>query len=206
MADQLCTTAQVKARLGVSDAVDDVVLSELIDQLTSWIEGYTGRKLVPEPAATYTFDTVAGGVLRIPRGIRTITSMGVATSHQPDTGGVYTTIPAADRLLRPLPEGNSIGWPFFQVWFSRASTALVHAFGNWQNGATITGDFGFALTPPDIQSVAIDGVVAAYQAMSDGASSVIGADALAIPPWKDYFGIGSPQRKVLDSYRYWAFA
>jgi hypothetical protein len=206
MADQLCTTAQVKARLGVTDAVDDTVLSEMIDQLTSWIEGYTGRKLVPEPAATYTFDTIAGGVLRIPRGIRTVTSMGVATGHQPDAGGVYTTIPAGDILLRPKPEIASIGWPFFQVGISRAPTGTITHFGTYQNGATITGDYGFALTPPDIQSVAIDGVIAAYQNMSDGASSVIGADALAVAPWRDFFGIGSPQRKVLDSYRHWAIA
>ena len=138
-----------------------------------------------------------------------LTSMGIATnmSHQPDSGGTYTTIPAHDLLLRPKAEANDIGWPFFEVWLFRGSlTGTIARFPTAQNGCTITGNFGFATTPPDIQSVAIDGVVAAKQAMGDGASSVIGADALAISPWKDFFGIGSPQRKVLDSYRYWGLA
>src|SRR3954470_1309144 len=102
MADQLCTTAQVKSRLNITDGTDDALISELIDQVSGWVETYVGRKLVAEDATTYVFDTEAGYVLRIPRGIRSITSMGVApTVHQPDTGGTYTVIPAADILLRP---------------------------------------------------------------------------------------------------------
>ena len=207
MADQLCTTAQVKARLGITDATDDTLISELIDEVSSWIQGYTGRKLVPEAGVTYVFDTQAGMSLRIPRGIRTITSMGIASTHQPDSGGTYITVPAGDRLLRPKAEGNSEGWPFTEVRISRGTLAgTVRQFSTAENGCTITGDFGFAATPPDIASVAIDGVVAAKQAIGDGASSVIGADALAIAPWRDFFGIGSPQKKVLDSYRYWQLA
>jgi hypothetical protein len=209
MADQLCTTAQVKALLGIAaiDTTDDVVISELIDEVSSWIQGYTGRKLVPDNAATYVFDTQSGYGLRIPRGIRAITSLGVATTHQPDTGGTYTTVPTADIHLRPQAQDNAEGWPFMEVRISRGTLAgTIRYFGTWENGAKITGDFGFAATPPDIAAVAIDGVVAAKQSLSDGASSVIGADALAISPWKDFFGIGSPQRKVLDSYRYWHLA
>jgi hypothetical protein len=201
MADQLATSAQVKARLGVTDSVDDALVSELINEISDWVQGYTGRKLVPEAGVTYVFDTVAGWTLRIPRGVRTITSMGVALTHQPDAGGTYISVPAADRLLRPKPESNGEGWPFFEVRISRVALA-VSGFRTAENGCTITGDFGFAATPPDIQSVVIDGVVAAYQSMSDGGSSVIGADALAIAPWKDFFGIGSPQLKVLNSYRH----
>src|SRR5262245_19907386 len=121
MADQLCTTTKVKTRRWITDATDDTLISELIDQVSAWIQGYTGRKLVPEAAATYVFDTHAGYVLRIPRGIRTITSMGVASGHQPDSGGTYTTVTAADRLLRPKAEAAPEGWPFTEVRISRGT-------------------------------------------------------------------------------------
>jgi hypothetical protein len=204
MADQLCTTAQVKARIGITDATDDTLLSELIDQVSGWIETFTGRKLVPDNAATYVFDTEAGYVLRIPRGIRTITSMGVATQvHQPDSAGTYTSVPATDFLLRPKTVDLPEGWPPTEVRISRGTLAgTVTAFGRIDNGCTITGNFGFAATPVEIASVTIDAVVAAYQVRKNGASGVVGADGIATPPWSQFFGRGSPQRGTLDRYRF----
>lgn len=205
MADQLCTTAQVKGRLfpaGVTDAVDDSLISEIIDEVSAWIEGYTGRKFIAETAQTYVFDTEAGYVLRIPRGIRAVTSMGVASTHQPDSGGSYTTVSAADILLRPKTVDLPEGWPYFEVHISRGTLAgTVSYFSRADNGATITGNFGFGSIPKDIEAVAIDAAVAAYQARKNGASSVMGADDTALPPWSKFFGRGSPQRGTLDRYR-----
>ena len=206
MADQYCTIAQVKARInpaGVSDTVDDTMLTEMVEQVSDWIAHFTGRKLVPDNAATYTFDTTSGYVLRIPKGIRTVTSMGIATlSHQPDTGGTYTTLSAATIMLRPASGDLPQGWPFFEVRLSRATTS---AFASIENGATVTGNFGFAATPPDIQAVTIDAVVAAYQNRKLGTSGVIGAEGDAIVPWVSYFSSGSPQRSTLERYRYIGF-
>jgi hypothetical protein len=205
VADQLTTTAKVKTRLfpaGATDTNDDTLISDLIDQVSAWIQSYTGRKFVAEAAATYTFDTQSGYVLRIPRGIRAITSFGLASlAHQPDSGGTYTTISAANLLLRPLSGDRPEGWPATEVRFSRASS---YVFGTIENGATITGDFGWASIPPDIAAVAIDAVVAAYASRKNGASSVLGADDLALPPWSQFFSRGSPQRGTLDRYRHWA--
>jgi len=210
MADQLCTTAQVKLRIfpsGVTDTSDDALISELIDQVSDYIQQYTGRKLVPVTSTTYVFDTVAGYVLRIPIGVRSISAFGVALTHQPDSGGVYTTVPAADYLLRPKVQDASPGWPFTEVQLFRGLlTGTIGAFGNIQNGATITGTFGFAATPPDIQGVAMDATIAAYQARKLGTSGVIGADEGALTPWNDFFSFGSPQRATLNRYRYMGLA
>lgn len=206
MADQYCTIAQVKARLnpaGVSDTVDDTMLTEMVEQVSDWIAHFTGRKFVPDNAATYTFDTTGGYVLRIPKGIRTVTSMGIATlSHQPDTGGTYTTLSAATIMLRPSNGDLQVGWPPTEIRLSRATTSV---FATIENGATVTGNFGFAATPPDIQAVTIDATVAAYQNRKLGTSGVIGAEGPAIVPWVSFFSSGSPQRATLERYRYIGF-
>ena len=207
MADQLCTIAQVKARIfpaGVTDTADDTLLTELIEQVSDYVEQYTGRKLLAVSSTTYVFDTIAGYVLRVPIGIRTITSMGVNNlTHQPDASGTYTTVAATDYLLRPKVQDAPQGWPFMEVHISRGTLAgTITAFGNITNGCTITGTFGFATTPPDIQAVVIDAVVAAFQARKDGASGVIGANEGVLTPWDGFFGMGSPQRGTLDRYRF----
>lgn len=200
---QLCTLAQVKARVnpaGVSDTVDDALITELIDEVSSWVEHFTGRKLAPDNNATYVFSTEGGYVLRVPFGIRSISSMSYnSLTHQPDSGGSYTAIAAASLLLRPSSGDRPIGWPPTEVRLSRATTLV---YGTIENGATITGNFGFAATPPDIQAVTIDAVVAAYQNRKMGASGMTGADGDAIVPWVSFFSSGSPQRATLERYRY----
>lgn len=211
MADQLCTIAQVKARIfpaGVTDTADDTLLTELIEQTSDYIEQYTGRRLVPVASADYFFDTISGYALRVPIGIRAITFMGVNNlTHQPDSGGTYTTVAATDYLLRPKAQDGSQGWPFTELQISRGTLAgTISVFGNIANGCKLTMTTGFAATPPDIQSVAIDAVVAAFQARKDGASGVIGADLGALTPWSGFFGAGSPQRGTLDRYRFYGMA
>lgn len=211
MADQLCTLAQVKARTEVTDTDDDALITELIEQVSAWVEGYTGRRFVPDNGATKVFDTEPGSVLRIPYGIRSVTSMGVNTlQHQPDSGGSYTAVPAADILLRPKPIDLPPGWPadvFYEVRISRGTLAgTVRGFGRIDNGATITGNFGFASVPLDIAAIALDAVVTVFNARQSGASEVIGAGDVAVTPWRSFFGKGTPQLRTLDRYRHWAVA
>lgn len=198
MADQLVTTAQVKARIGIPDAADDTLLGELIDQVSDWIQDFTGRALVPEDDATYLADTGPGSVIPVKRGIRSITALGIASSDQPETGGTYATVALADVVLRPASLDRRPGWPATSILilgsYGRLSSAI--------NGATITGDFGFLATPPAIQGVAIDAVVAAYGSRkTGGASGVVGPDGSAIVDWALFFGAGSPQRATLMRYR-----
>jgi hypothetical protein len=194
VADQVCTTAQVKARLKITDATDDTLIGELIDEITDWLQFTTGRKLVAEAGATYVLDTAAGGVIPVKRGIRAVTSLGIATSDQPDTGGTYTAVDAADVLLRPVAIDRKPGWPATAILIRN----VVGRLGATLNGARIVGDFGFATVPPTIQGVAIDAVVAAYRVRKAGASNVIGSEGTAVFPWSTYFAEGSPQRATVD--------
>jgi hypothetical protein len=199
MTDQLCTTAQVKARDEIPDATDDAVLTELIEQVTDWVQGFTRRRLLPDNAKTYFLDTAAGSVIDVPRGIRAVTSIDIATSDQPDTGGTFaTSIAAADVLLRPSELFRRPGWPATQILIKGSS---VGRLTDGLNRAKVVGDFDFAATPPAIQAVTIDAVVAAFAARADGASEVIGADDVPSIPWAKYFSEGSPQHKTLLRYR-----
>jgi hypothetical protein len=202
MADQLCTITQVKARLfpaGTTDTTDDTMLTELVEEVSDWIQLYTGRKFVPDNAATYVFDTVAGYVLRVPRGIRSVTAMGIATlSHQPDAGGTYVslTLPGAI-LLRPSSGELPIGWPPTEIRLSRGAATPL-AFGTIEAGATVTGNFGFAATPPAIQAVCIDGVVSAYQMRKQGVTGQFGMDNSPGVPWWQF---SMTSKDTLKTYR-----
>lgn len=214
MADQLCTLAQITARLQSSaggvifTVADNTLINELIDQTSDWVQHYTGRKLVPVTSTDYYFDTQLGYILRIPMGIRAITFLGVNNqTHQPDSGGTYTTVTAADYLIRPRFQDLPVGWPATEVWISRGTLAgTIARFGTIQNGCKITMTAGFAATPPDITAVVIDAVVTAYQNRKNGASGMLGADDTALLPWVSFFSKGSPQRGTLDRYRYVSLA
>jgi hypothetical protein len=201
MADQLCTIAQVKARLkgpNPTDVTDDTMLTELVEEVSDWIQHYTGRRFVPITSTTYILSTTQGNLLRIPIGVRSVSALLINTlSHQPDTGGSYpTTITAANILLRPSAIDLPPGWPPTEIRLSRAQSTL---FGTIENGASVTGTFGFAATPPDIQAVAIDGTVSAYQMRKNGTSGVFGADDATGVPWWQFTNTAW---KTLGMYRY----
>lgn len=201
MADQLVTLAQVKARIfptGLVDATDDVLLGELIDQASDYIQGLAGRRFIAENAATYVVDTSAGSVILVRRGIRAVTSLGIATSDQPETGGSYTAVTLADVLLRPQALDRRPGWPATRILLKGSSYGRLRAA---LNGAQIVGDFGFAAVPPTVAAIALDAVATAYTARQAGDSDAIGADGSPVPLWARMFAEGTAQRDTLNRFR-----
>jgi len=196
MADQLCTTAAVKTRAGITDADDDALISSLIDGVSDWVQDFTGRKLVPDNAATYVVDTTTGPELYVRRGIRTLTTLEVAATDQPSAGGTYATVAAALCVLRPAPMYLRPGWPHDTILILGSAPA----FRTVINGARIVGNFGFATTPPVITELVIDAVVAALGIRGDPAAPTIGADGRAIA-WSAFFGEGTAQLNTLLRYR-----
>lgn len=202
MVDQLCSVADVKTRMLASgqaaDAVDDTLLSALIDQVSAWVTGYTRRQFVAA-TGTYQFDTSASSNdrLLVPRGIQSITQFLVADSTQPDAGGSYAyaiTTPT-HVLLRPITFDRDEGWPATEIRIAAASPVrFVDAY----NGAKITGTWGFAAVPSDIKGVTIDAVVIAYANRADGVSGAIGPDGVPVPS-----GISAGAWSVLNRYRDW---
>ena len=197
MADQMVLLADVKTALGITDVNDDALLTSYIEDLTDWVQDRTKRKLVSEAAATYTVDTTSGSTIYVPRGIRTVTALGVASSSQPDTGGVYTAVALADVLIRPLAIDRRPGWPGTRILIRGSYARLANAL----NGATITGDWGFAATPPALRELAIDAIGAAYLNRQGGPAEG-GDQGTPIYPWTRFFAPGSPEARALDAYTY----
>jgi hypothetical protein len=194
-----CSLADAKAQLNISDATDDAYLTSLIEDVTDWMEQYTGRYLVARTAVTVLLDTAAGSIIRVPVGVLSVTSLGIASSNQPDAGGTYTAVTVAtDVVLRPPALDREPGMPATEIHLLGSTGRLVDAI----NGASLVGNLGPATTPDRFQRVALDAVAAAYQARRAGGTGVIGAeDSPAWPGWAAYFGWGSPQRQTLMRLR-----
>lgn len=197
MAD-LTTLATVKARLAISDGGDDALLAELISEASDWIQLYTGRQFTPT-STTYVVDTSAGPRIQVRRGIRAVTALSIASTDQPDTGGTYSAIAASLIALRPSPLQRRDGWPATSILLLGATGPLSTAV----NGASITGDFGWAAIPPAIAAVAIQMVLIGYQVRKRGTAGAIGAESAEVEtlPWREMLGSRSPAMRTLGLYR-----
>jgi hypothetical protein len=172
----LCSLYDVQQELGGgTSANEDELILEKIRQVSRQIENYCGRWFAPRPlsgTATYRFHSEAGNVLHIPRGIRSITSLGIASEDQPDTGGTYVVSASADYYIDP-PSGERTDPSDPGFWvrlgWNRSSYFYDAAFG-----VEITGAFGWASVPYDIQGVATRASIRRYLGKGGGATVAVG--------------------------------
>lgn len=186
----LCSLEDVKQRLwgtATTNVNQDEVLLDIIREVSADIESYVGAWLAPRPtnpASTKTllFDvecdyTTRELVLSSEQrlvGIRTLTSMGVATTSQPESGGSYTAATVADVLLRPRPTADG---PATRLVFNYPFTGPIGYFWPGYNTVSIVGSFGYAVVPYDIQAVAISAVTRRFIGKESAATIVsVGPD------------------------------
>ena len=200
----LCTLANVKLALfptGYTDTTDDVTLQLYIDALTSEVQEYTSRQFVTDASASdYYFDIAYPcRTLYVPQGVQSVTSLGYATNRlsQPASGGTYTTVTAANVLLRPLAKDRrGAAWPADTIQISDLETTFS-GFPTGFNTVKVNGVFGFATVPADIERLAVANVVRRWQARRGGQSDTIGAS--------DFGGeamrfMAPDERRTLDRY------
>lgn len=198
----LCSLYDVKQRLGHDTTTEDENLLELIAQVSAEIQGYTGRRFARDPSSgtkVFYFDVAkASRTLRIPQGIASMSTLEVATTSQPETGGTFTTVPAADWFLRPVIAERSYGWPATSVQITDIPTGSIGYFYPGHNTVRATMALGFAQVPYDIQAVALSAVVRNY--MSKGSPGQV--TALAGPSGQMVIlrGIGPQEMATLDRY------
>lgn len=198
----ICSLWDVKqelGRTGTTDTADDELILEHIRQVTSTILGYTGRQFVRSPASgttTLLFDVHnAGRLLRVPKGIAAATTLEVATSSQPESGGTYTTVTAAEWFLRPVSSERDHGWPATSIVISDVSGS---SFTQGYNTVRLTGALGWATVPADVQGIGIRSAAAATLAKGSVGNAVpIGPNG-GVTVLRN---ISPADRETLDWYR-----
>lgn len=188
-AGMLCSLYDVQQELGGTSGNDDENILEKIRQVSWAIERYIGQWMAPRPTnpadtTTLTFDVPYDELgwsgwgyhksLLLDRGarlvgIRTATTVGIAYTDQPDTGGAYTSATAADVMLRPWPSAEG---PALRLVFSNYPTGAVSRFYPGRNTVSVTGSFGYAAVPADIQGVAARAVVRRFIGKGGGGTAV----------------------------------
>ena len=181
-----CSLYNVKQRLGITDTTDDENLQEFIRQVTGWIDSVTGREFLPDPPTgtkTYTFDgrdALEGGkLLLVPRGIRSVTGIQISVI----TGDTLVSVPAGNWFLGPPAAERDTGWPATEIWMTDIPSAgnNVPIFYRGFQNIAVTGAFGWASVPADIEDVALTTVVRSWAARRSGQGDVVGTDELGRP-------------------------
>lgn len=166
----LCSVYDVAQRVtdsGVFEPNDAELALDLIREVSSEIEDYLSAWMAPRPTnptstTALVFDVaergrsialVSGGQYV---GIRTAAAVGIAVQSQPDVGGVYTTLNAADVLIRPRP---TVTEPGYRLVLSQYPTSGYTEFYPGESTLSVTGSFGPAAVPPWCQGIAIAAVI-----------------------------------------------
>lgn len=198
---QICSLYDVVQRLtGTVAANDKELLAEFIRDATTDIEGYCERWFVPRPLSGTTTvlltPTSSGYSVRFPKGIRSVTSIGYATTDQPDSGGSYTAITASNVVLwPPVHERNPLFPAATELRLVSTSGALFYPV---LNGVQVTGALGCATVPSSIAGIGANVVIRRYQARGSGVASAAGTDDFAarLLRW-----ISPEERETLDLVR-----
>ena len=196
------TSAAVKTRMKRTDTADDTFIQTLCDQINGWIESPfgAGRPIAPY-TATYTFDgsdwRFGGTVLVVKRGIRTVTTLKLASA----TGESYTTIASTDFYLRPPTQDRTNGAPATRIHISDVPAG---GFTNAELGfdtAEVAGDYGWDAIPDELKDVAETAVVRAFSARAGGQSDLIGNDETGQPLVSRF--LSGDHRRTIESYRWY---
>lgn len=201
MAD-LCTLANVKVALfptGATDTTDDALLQLYISAVTQEVQEYTARQFVTDAGSTdYYFDIPGNSPYRslfIPNGVQSVSFLGFAKVSQPASGGTYTTVTAANVLLRPLAQDRRAGFPADTVAISDLD--VTSAFYPGYNTVKLTAICGFATVPADIERLAVTLVIRQWQARKGGQSNDIGPSDFGGPILRF---MGGDEKAILDRY------
>ena len=172
--ENYASLGSVKLRLGKTTTTADDIIESICGQVNVYIESLTQRPIGPDATTVYTVDGYDafedGRCLLFPRGIRSITTLEVATT----TGGTFATVASADYFLRPTAANRQPGWPATEVWMTDIPTSSNPYFYPGYANVRITGTFGWAAIPADLREVAEVLAVRAYNWRMSGSTDTSG--------------------------------
>jgi len=202
-AGRICSLYDVTQRLtGTVSANDQELLAEFIAEATTDIQGHTSRRFVRSPlsgTSTFLFDVERDSrTLRVAQGIASLTQLEVATTSQPESGGTYSVVAAADWFLRPTSHERDAGWPATSVVIRDNATGAVPQFHGGYNAVRLTAALGWPSVPADIAGLAVNAVIRRFQARGSGVATALGSEEFGtrILRW-----VSPEEREKLDWYR-----
>lgn len=196
----ICSLYDVEQRIGALSVNDRETVVDIIRRIGAQIEGYCERWFIPRPASgtsTFLVHTQSGYLLRFPKGITSISTLSIASSNQPPTGGSYTAVASTGFWLDPQLAERTPGWPATRIVLSSTGSAR---FYDAEFGASIVGQAGWPAVPADIQGIAQDAVIRAFIGKESAASAVSVGPSGAITLLR---GMSPENLATLDWYRDW---
>jgi hypothetical protein len=202
--------ANVKTRLAITNATDDVRLQRFCDFVNAWIESKTSRILAPVASGgPFLFDGYdaleRGSLLVINQGIRAITTLEVATT----TGSAFNVVPPTDYFLRPTAQERDPGWPATELWMTDVPSAgnatpfFSPGFANIRISGPAGGTLGWAREPDEIVGLAEKLVVEGWQSRLSGeknrqGDADFGAAIRSVLDGRDYHLLGRYTVKSIE--------
>jgi hypothetical protein len=130
------TTKQVKQYLSITSTTDDALIDALIPVAQHWFEVETGRLFEVTADTTRYFDADF-------RGSQLFFDEDLAQAPTTVTNGDGTVLTAAQYVLEPR---NS--WPKYAITL-RSDAGVSWTYSTyWEQAISITGRWGFCITPP----------------------------------------------------------
>ena len=132
------TAGQLKAYLGVSEAWDDALITDLLDRTSAAIDAYTSRTFAAAAATERAFDAVgrhiAGPTLYFDKD---------ACAIQGVTNGDGTAVSASEYVT--LPRNDT---PFRGIQLKDAAATMWTYATDWEGAIKVNAKWAYSETPP----------------------------------------------------------
>lgn len=153
LGDSYATLADLKARLGITDANSDTALTSALASVSRGIERFCGRQFNDAGAVSARVFRPRDNMVVEVDDFSTTTGLVVAIDNT-DTGTYPTAIASSGYQLEPLNgivDGES-GWPFYRL---RATWGTVWPTWTRRPGVQVTAQWGWAAVPAPVQEACL---------------------------------------------------
>ena len=183
---------------GTATHADTALLAQYVTSTNDFIEHETWRPIGPS-SGTATFDgyedvSSDGRSLYVAQGVRTITSLEVAT----ETGGSGVDV-SADVVMLPREQNRRTGWPAFEIRFKDIVAGSLAYFPRGYGNIVLVGDRGWEAIPSQLSELGYRVAARAWSARAAGQQDMIGTDETGNPIVSRF--ASAMDWRILRSYR-----
>lgn len=194
---RICTLADVKDRLGLTDTDHDSTINRIISGLEEIFNSHTKRSLIVSAADVTEYFTGLGSYLQLNRyPIVSITSVKEAYGYDFDSASALSE----NTAYRKVAKGkNGILYRVFSTWLSVEDTIQVIYRGGYCAAGQTPGEGEFAM-PADMREAAIEQTTFLFKRRDDIGLSGVGFEGGSISKFSA-IDLLPMVKKVLDKYR-----